>query len=99
MRMVQVLPAATVRAAGNLQHSQQPSLEAMLSAHLSEALSLAVCPPAKASPPPSQALHFLGSLPLPSSKWHKCGHRIRPCHLPHRHPSLLEHDSSGCGMW
>lgn len=47
MRMVQVLPAAVLRAAGNLQHSQQPSLAAMLSTHISEALAL--CQPNKAS--------------------------------------------------
>ncbi len=48
VRMVQVLPAAVVRAAGNLQHSQQPSLESMLAVHLSETLSIGVCPPGKA---------------------------------------------------
>ncbi len=49
VRMVQVLPAAIVRAAGNLQHSQQPSLESMLSAHLSDTLT--ICQPSRVRPP------------------------------------------------
>ncbi len=36
LRTVLVMPAGTLRAAGNLQRGQQPTLEAMLAAHVSD---------------------------------------------------------------
>lgn len=47
LRMVLVMPAATLRAAGNLQRGQQPTLEAMLSAHVSDVPR--VCAPEQVS--------------------------------------------------
>jgi hypothetical protein len=69
--MVMVMPAGTLRAAGNLQRGQQPTLEAMLASHMSDVPR--TCPPEQACSS-SQPMHQdgLGQPLLCATALHLC---------------------------